>query len=225
MLGGTYPAQEIDLDAHKSGSSTVTVQPAPGASVTIGTSLYLGDAAQQHSGPQHLRIQNLTVAGAVRIGAGSTDVELDNVNGKVFGIAGSQNVRIVGGNWGPCSTPADGSCNSKIDMLSPGDPGVPTSNIVIDGITIHDIISTNHGLYHTECLFLRAGTNVTIRNSKFYNCDIYDIFVQTGGPAITNVTIENNYFASPSPSGSECVAWGQANVTWSGWLVRFNTCT
>jgi hypothetical protein len=79
-------------------------------------------------------------------------------------------------------------------------------------------------------MFLLGGTNITIERSHFYNCEIYDIFIQANGPhPIRRVTIQNNWFgrtaqASGALRGS-AVAIGQHKDSslLTDVLIRYNS--
>ena len=122
-------------------------------------------------------------------------MSLENLSGRNFNIFSATKVRVLGGEFGPasdCGGPYGGSNNSirKLTSVNPDD-------IVIDGVTIHEVQSYDLGPCHIEGLAIFAGTNVTVRNSKFYGNSIYDIFLQGNSGPISNVTMENNWFANP----------------------------
>jgi hypothetical protein len=86
---------------------------------------------------------------------------------------------------------------------------------------------------------VNAGENITIRNSKFRDCTIYDIFVTISGPDAArighrNLLIENNWFDTPwteDRSGGQraratgvSLAWCQnSSQGYKDVLVRFNS--
>ena len=63
---------------------------------------------------------------------------------------------------------------------------------------IHDFLDddgpSDTAYDHFECMFIRGGTNITVDSNKFYDCQIYSIFIQDSYSAIDGVTIENNWF-------------------------------
>ena len=102
---------------------------------------------------------------------------------------------MIGGDYGPASDcgGAFGGSNNSIRNIT----GTNPDRIVIDGVTIHDIQSQDLDACHIEGLAVFAGTNVTVRNSKFFGNSIYDIFFQANSGPISGVTLENNWFAAP----------------------------
>ena len=113
--------------------------------------------------------------------AAVTSVRLENLDGRNFKIFSATNVSVVGGDYGPasdCGGALGGSNNSSASSRRTN-----PDHILIDGVTIHDIQSYDLGACHIEGLAIFAGTNVTVRNSKFYGNSIYDIFLQANsGP-------------------------------------------
>ena len=71
----------------------------------------------------------------------------------------------------------------------------------MDGVTFHDIRRSNDSV-HGECLQIAGGVGVTIRNSTFVNCMVFDLSITeyNGSGPPTNFLIENNVFA-PSVDG------------------------
>jgi hypothetical protein len=54
-------------------------------------------------------------------------------------------------------------------------------------------------------MFLGGGQNVTLRNSVFWNCTTFDVFVTTaGGDLPRNLLFENNMFGVPYLHGTQC---------------------
>ena len=72
-----------------------------------------------------------------------------------------------------------------------------------------------------------AGENITVRGSRFWNCSIFDIFLQPFNGPISDVTLENNWFAAPTdPNGK--VNSGRAvefsgGGPWRNLLIRQNS--
>jgi hypothetical protein len=62
---------------------------------------------------------------------------------------------------------------------------------------IHDFTLSPGSDAHMECLQVWAADGLTIRNSRFRNCEVFDVFLQKlpGGaaPTPTNILIENNF--------------------------------
>ena len=116
-------------------------------------------------------------------------------------------------------------CNKRLRMRKTGlPPNTEISNVLIDGVTFHDWTRSNDSV-HTECLQVAAGNGITIRNSRFRNCHVFDLtftmFNTTEPP--TNITIENNFF-DKSGAGGFYAVWFQSDApSWTNVLVRNNS--
>jgi hypothetical protein len=92
-------------------------------------------------------------------------------------------------------------------------------------VLFHDIGRQEAPGGHVECLFLQEAVGVVIRNSKFTRCDIMDIYVSPtqGGPAASNVLIENNWFDQPTGGGYYAIAVYPDNGTVRNFTLRYNS--
>jgi len=59
--------------------------------------------------------------------------------------------------------------------------GVVPSDILIEGVTIHDVQSHDLTACHIEGLAIFAGRHITVRGSRFYGNSIYDALIVGGG--------------------------------------------
>jgi len=166
----------------------VVFQPAPGASVLV-AAIDFGQEQFAVPAPAHIMIKDMYV-GYPRAWGGTDDLTLQNIRGKHFDLFGATNVRILGGDYGPCQSPReDLACVPRI---------AGSSNILLDGVTIHDMTSTDLVTYHVDGLFIRGATNVVVRNSRFRGNMVTNIRIQPQpccGNA--NITLENNFFGTP----------------------------
>jgi hypothetical protein len=210
VAAGTYPDQEIVADPDKRSSRDVVIRPAKGAKVTVGE-LVLG-SNRDGDGPRALTIERLTTAFAdqgvqrpVTAMPGTRDVTLRGLDAGNFTLWGVQDVRVLGGDWGPCYVGPDSDCsNAKIDA---GPEPYTTRNVLVSGAKFHDFRfgpgCWNDGAdCHFECMYVNGSHDVTIRNSRFRDCALYDIFVTLSGPDAArvghrNLKIENNWFDTP----------------------------
>jgi hypothetical protein len=195
VAAGSYPRQEIFRDPGQRSAEPTVVKAAPGATVRL-AGLTLG-GSEANNAPSNLIIESVDVTGAsVEIFEGATNVTLKNVDGPNFYIRGARNVRISGGSWGPCLT--DGLTrvcgNNKLDG---GTPPFVNENITIENATFHDYRIVQGSGAHFECLFLIGGRNVTVRNSRFTNCEFFGIFAQYHGVPLEGLRIEGNQFDAP----------------------------
>ena len=101
---------------------------------------------------------------------------------------GADDVTVLGGDFGPAIDE-----NTKIEWGS----GHAPRNILIDGAVIHDARMYRQ---HQECLALWGGLNVTVRNTHFYNCAVFHVWINgSAGDVLENITLENNLFTQPGP--------------------------
>src|SRR3954453_17003070 len=189
MAAGTYSDTTLAADASKTSAADVVFQPAAGAAVTL--------SSQLHISAQHLELRGLRLSSKLWIEAGAADVTMRNNTLKNFdlyssGSQSSHDISFIGGSVGPSADE-----NSRIASNGPETTASPR-NILIEGVEFHDFTVSPGSEAHVECLQVWAVDGLTIRNSKFRNCAVFDIFLQKlpGGAAATpsNILIENNFF-------------------------------
>jgi hypothetical protein len=226
LAAGAYPYQNIVGDPAKTSANDVLIQPAPGAAVTI---------SGLDIGASHLTVKNVAVTALTAVGYGTapTDVTLQNIDGENFNVYGGASfITFKGGDWGPTTCydgHSGGLCEAVVAAGSVNGVTMLPHDIVFDGIYIHDYQTTSTA-YHVTCMFIVSGYNITVRNSKFRNCSVQDIFMQDWpGNGLHDVTIENNWFDTPRdqngvPQGNSSIAFsGRNNIVWTNFLVRNNT--
>jgi hypothetical protein len=226
--GGQYPQQVIGRDPAKASSSAnVIFVPAPFARHSI-EKVMLGDPNDGVAGPSHITMIGLS-AKSFEAFSPSSHIAWFDLDAGNFYLRGVQHLLIKGGDWGPCNA-ADPNCggNSKID--EPGIDGTeqPNDDITIDGAVFHDYRIPTFSDYHFECLFIAAGTNITIRNSRFYGCEFYDIFLQHFDSPITKLTLQNNWFDAPwngqnVQDRNSAIGFSPRQVPFTDVLIRFNS--
>jgi hypothetical protein len=225
---GSYPEQVIQLDPSKTGAiGNVIFRPVPGSHPTM-EKVMLGDPSNGLLAPSHVSLVGLT-ADSFEAFNPATYITWIGLDANNFYIRGAQHMLIKGGDWGPCNT-ADPACdgNNKLDETGIG-AGAEQANddITIDGATIHDY-RIGRPDDHFECMFIAAGTNITIQNSKFYGCEFYDIFLQHFDTAISHLTIQNNWFDTPwNGAGvqdrNSAIGFSPRGVPFSDVLIRYNS--
>jgi hypothetical protein len=263
---GTYRAVQelIDNPALDACSSPVVFQAAPGVRRSAVVFSAPGNSIDDYdgaSGPgkgaSNWLLQNVTVkADIVLIGAHG--VTINAIDGGSFYVAGSADITVKNSDLGPCYNLISLPAGQKNDNGTPGpthspDPTVKCNdNIKIAGGTnitfrhnvIHDFLDDNStgATNHFECVFIAAGTGVTFDGNKFYDCQIYSIFLQDFAGPISKVTIENNWFSvgqggmgactsdrsgcPPENSGGsnhDTLTFGAANDGISDVLIRYNS--
>jgi hypothetical protein len=132
----------------------------------------------------------------------STGFTARNLDVAWFGIWGSRNTSVIGGDIGPSLVGGE----FHTVWITFGDHDGEPRNLLLDGVYFHDFSKAKEG-DHTQCIFITGGNGVTIRNSRFVRCDVFSIFAGTpwwkqGLPPLRNVTIENNFFDASTWGGS-----------------------
>jgi hypothetical protein len=166
-------------------------RPAPGASVALGSLTVDAD---------NLEVRDLKVD-YLETRVNSDGFTGRNLDTETIGIYGSSNTSLIGGDVGPSYRPGG---TSNISFISYGASGtVAPRNVVIDGVFFHDY-RRGTAAQHIECLHVAGGDGITIRNSRFLRCDIFDIFfTQWAGPQPPrNVVLENNFFHRSTTDGN-----------------------
>jgi hypothetical protein len=192
------PGQVIDVVPGSSlGGQTITgTKPAPRVIVRLaGSSI------------EDLRVEadNLEIQGG-KVGywearAESDGLTMRGVDSGLFGIYGSANTSIIGGDVGPSYAPGGVTSPVFISVGVNGDP----RNVVIDGVLFHDF-RAGQPYQHVECMQIVAVNGLTIRNSRFQRCDIYSLFfTEWAGPNPPHdIVLENNWFDTSTADGQYC---------------------
>jgi hypothetical protein len=254
VKGGTYAAQT--LTGSNSRTSNCTFRPAEGETVSLPT-MNFASTLEATDGPRFVLIDadmRIVATGTdLTIRGNTSDVEIRDFDGANFNIIGAlhnkSNITIRGGDWGPClADDTSSNCNAKIDAT--------VSNVLIDGAYFHDLKCSDHHCLdctdgtpscdvHVECLIVFRGvTDLTIRNSKFHDCELMDVFFQNAGcggivpgenndgcphgTPVRDVLIENNWFGQAwngqgSKSRGTSLVLDGNNQSLTDWLVRFNS--
>jgi hypothetical protein len=194
VLAGSYPTQTITADATKH-APAVVFAPRTAGSVRVKNVTVLGS---------YIDLDGLTIAGIWYVGVNSSstaqaaqphDVVLRDVKASNFFITGASDVSVLGGKIGPT---VDNAAQIKGCYQCRYAP----QNITIDGVTFRDF-SRKTGGKHMECLHVYPAQGLTIRNSRFFNCAIIDLFLENYGAGgdLRDITIENNVFDAPGSHG------------------------
>lgn len=126
-----------------------------------------------------------------------SDVTVRNVDSGVADISSAWNVRVLGGDIGPNEGVPSDNYPWPQDGLIVNDfgEGRHPSHILIDGVTFHDITRPTPDS-HSDCLQFTSGVDVTIRNSRFYNCADVNIIPKNDQGPIQDFLVENNMFGA-----------------------------
>jgi hypothetical protein len=260
---GTYPAEQnlLENPALDHCASPVVFRAAPGVPRSAVVFSWPGNAINDYDGccggglvgASNWVLQNVTVRGGIYWNA--KNVKMENIRAGSFTLSGT-GMTVEHSNLGPCYNLISLPAGDKNSVGAPGptyspDPSVEcNSNIKIgandvlfkDNV-IHDFLDDDSNSYfgHFECVFIASGTNIVFDSNKFYDCQIYSIFLQDYAGPISDVTIENNWFwANQGGMGSctadrrcpaesvagydhDAVTFGATNTGISDVLIRYNS--
>ncbi|HXR61901.1 MAG TPA: choice-of-anchor Q domain-containing protein, partial [Solirubrobacterales bacterium] len=218
MAAGTYGDTALSFDSAKTSDQDVLFRPAAGATVTI--------SPQFHVHARHLELRGLRFTSKLWIESSAADVTLRDNTLKNFdlyssGTQSSREISFIGGSVGPSADE-----NSRIASNGTSTSASP-EDILIDGVDFHDFTLSPGSDAHVECLQVWAVDGLTIRDSSFRNCEVFDIFLQKlpGGSAATpsNILIENNFFDC-CRSGYYAIRFGDhAGSSWKNVTIRNNS--
>ena len=231
-----------------------------------GNSIDSGDS--NGGGASNWTLQNVTVVANIQLlpclyssdpSACSKDAHTVTINyiqgGALF--AWVPHLTVENSDFGPCynliSLPAGATNTDSVPgpTYSPNPSVLCNQNIkgfgadtVFKNNVVHDFLDddSNPAYDHFECMFVGQADNLTIDSNKFYDCQIYAIFIQNAGSG--PMTIENNWFWASQggmgvcTSNSHCPAenaggnnsWsitdgdnGNGNPATTNVLVRYNS--
>ncbi len=221
VAGGTYPAQRIEHDSSKTSATDVYFRPAAGAAVNVAGNI---DAYGSHVTFMAMRALDTEIPydGPADV----SDVTFWGMDARNFTIDSGSEINVIGGDYGPASS-CGGSYGGGNNGIRMNRPGVMPSDILIWGVDIHDVQSYDLVQCHIECLIVGAGQNITVRGSRFWNCSIFDIFLQPFNGAISDVTLENNWFATPTDPDGKANSGRAVEFSgggpWRNLLIRHNS--
>src|SRR5262249_41097226 len=160
VAAGSYPPQTVNATGRS--GAPVVFAPAPGAKVTIADELNVYAS--------HVEFDDMTVSDwYVRDRA--SDLTFRRMKVQVFFIRSASNVRVIGGSVGGIDSGDAATIGSTYRSR------VPSRNIVLDGVSFHDITRKNLPGGHVQCLFVQSVDGLVIRNSTFRHCDVFDVYV------------------------------------------------
>jgi hypothetical protein len=239
LAGGYYGCDEIT--AERSKTAAVVFRSATGQ--TAWTTCELRIAAS------HLVFENMKLAGirsnsAQYLTLRNVDVACldhepfqlwaDKCSAGVFLFAPASHFQMLGGSVGPTwdDTYHGAPGQSQIGINLAGGSAISTE-LVFDGVHFHDNRRIDD-TQHTSCLMVGGGDGITIRNSRFDNCAVFDLFftwwsfVSPQYPPATNILLENNLFAvavagcADCPAGYVTVEFADYQPVWENVTIRNN---
>jgi chitodextrinase len=217
---GTYDPQTISPDATKT-APQVVFEPS-GGTAQIG---------ELHVDGSHVLLKGLDLSDGLLIREGADDVTaLDDTMTSLF-IWSATNVSIIGGELYPgpdyltgC-TETNPTCDWDSQISNACDTCAPSTNVLIDGVSIHGFLRPPGTDFHTECLQFGSAVNLVIRNSRFWDCATHDIFMRSWGDTypFQNVLIENNFFAETQDGFYSIYIADTPGSTYSNMMIRYNS--
>jgi hypothetical protein len=189
---GRYPEQVLTRDETRGAAEDVTFQPAPDANVRV-AGLAFGKWTDD-LGAEHVEVRDMEV-GTI-MARRTDDLTFRGLRLRSFWIEGGRGIRFVGGSVGGItgSNPWIGTWRG-----SDGTTDVPR-DVVIDGVEFHDVRMRRRS-DHIECLHVNDVDGLVLRNSRFHDCDTFDVLVMYGHEEVLrDILVEGNEFGETGNS-------------------------
>lgn len=242
IAAGTYGDQNLLYNASKTSEQDVVFRPATNGNVVIGDLVFgVRDGT--------LPASHLTIDGQNRLTVGeigfflpdpakpSTDVTLQNLKlARDHGvyIRGNDRLTLKNVEIGPicCSDDA-----MQVNVTDAFRTSRDVTNFTMDGVYMHDVVRycshdpspkpgcSDDSSAHTDCIQWWSGINVTIRNSRFYNCSTSTWLAQDEfGGKFGNWQVENNMLGASLEDAVNVFRIACAATCFSGYMnVLHNT--
>ena len=163
----------------------------------------------------------------------ASNVTFDGINVDAGGVKTTYSSFELGGDNVTVKNASVGNVVDEKGMLAAG------SNLTIDNVDFHDVVLKTDGV-HLECLYAIGVQGLTVRNSTFRDCAVFDILFTYGSwwsplpPAYGDITLENNVFGHTEMSNNSGWHYYSVYVGDTGphgangdplnhWVVRNNT--
>jgi hypothetical protein len=158
LAGGTYSDTSLPQDATKRTADDVVIEPAAGATPTF--------AAPLHIGARNVELRGLQLQDTLQIDATAQNLTLRGLNIRNFqifsnGAQAPRNISFIGGSAGPSVDD-----NNRIGSNGTSTTASPT-NILIDGMRIHDFTLSPGSDAHVECLQVWAADGLRSATAAF----------------------------------------------------------
>jgi hypothetical protein len=234
VADGTYGGQTISAGKSCSPSTPVKFVAASGrpsfAVVNVRTSyVWIEGMKVPHSlSSSSVGFWNVA-AGSGQSPSAASYVTLKNDEGGGLFIVG-EHVDVLGGSYGGFSACLTGQEDLTRIWQQPDATGTyrASSFVTFDGVTIHDGTDGGNtcGGLHVDALQILGGHNITIRNSRFYNCPTSCIIGSGFRTGEDNYLIENNFLQEVEHPGAS-VNFGYSAAgdppTGANMVIRYNT--
>jgi hypothetical protein len=212
-LGVAAPAQAATLNVSTSGSDSASCSASAPCKTferayTVAAS---GDVISVAAGTYPLQTApSGTKAVTFRGGAGvvvrqiqddASNVTFDGINVDAGGVNTTNSAFELAGDNVTVKNASVGNVVDEKAMLAGG------VNATIDNVDFHDVVLKTDGV-HLECLYAIGVQGLTVRNSTFRDCAVFDILFTYGSwwtptpPAYGDITLENNVFGHTEMSNN-----------------------
>jgi hypothetical protein len=220
IKGGTYGSQAVT--GFNSRSSThCTMTEADGESASVSANVRFGTPSDTATRTQYLTVEGLAFVTDLQAFEGTNNVTVRGFDGGDMYYRGTTGGMIVEqSDFGPCQSPSGAATTATLCE----------SNVKVDGGTVDGLIFRDNDVHdfdlvnpdHYECVFFAGGDNITFERNRFWNCEIYGIFLQPAAGTTSNIYIQNNWFGA-SPGGGGGVVIGSNSGGLDDVVVRFNS--
>jgi hypothetical protein len=210
VAAGTYASQTLDPPGKPAGSVPVVFRPEPGASVSVGEIRTNGINAARFTG---MTIDDYYVA------TGSDNITFWADTTHEFFIRSSSHISVIGGSVGDVCDATSATVGAAYQSST------PSSHILINAVRFHDMTRACDPSGHPECLFIQEVAGITIENSSFARCDVFDVyFHRIGIPGnASDVVIRGNVFAAATGGGFYSMLFrADAGEKLSNYLISHN---
>jgi hypothetical protein len=219
VAAGEYPSETITPDLRKTGPKLVLFKPAAGAAVIVDNLDIFGS---------HIEFRSMRLGWKAEKGA--DDLTFRAVSSSMLFIWSATNVRVLGGELYPGPNYLDGctqdhnTCDYDSN-ISNAEGGPPPQHILFNGVFFHGWLRPPGTDFHTECLQVGSGIDVTIENSRFTDCATHDIFIRSWGPdfVLRDWMIQNNFFGATQDGYYSVNIGDTTGATYQNIVVRNNS--
>jgi hypothetical protein len=216
LAAGNYPAQVLTREESRTSEADVTFRPAPGATVKL-ADLTFG-MGTNGLGAQHVQVRDMDVTELMT--RRTDDLTFRNLKMRSFWIEGGNGIRLIGGSVGGIT-----GSNPVISTWFNGGVDETPQQVLIDGVDFHDV-RMGAAADHIECLHINDVDGFAVKNSRFRNCDTFDLNVMFGrNEILRNILIENNVFEPTGDSFGGNTYYGLSFRAGENVTIRNNTST
>jgi hypothetical protein len=216
LAAGNYPAQVLTREPSRTSDADVTFRPAPGATVKL-ADLTFGQGTNG-LGAEHVQIRDMDVSELMT--RRTDDLTFRNLKMRSFWIEGGNGIRLIGGSVGGIT-----GSNPVISTWFNGGEDETPEQVLLDGVEFHDV-RMGAASDHIECLHINDVSGFAVKNSRFHNCDTFDLNVMYGhNHVLQNILIENNIFEPTGDSFGGNTYYGLSFRAGENVTIRNNTST